>query len=139
MLTLNRGGPVVWISETDAKAAGIVDNHWVEVFNSNGVITARAVVSQRMKDGALFLYHAQEKIVNTPGSNITGQRGGIHNSVTRTVVKPTNMIGDYAQQSYGFNYYGTAGANRDEFVIVRKMNSVDWLDSPATGQVEAAE
>jgi nitrate reductase / nitrite oxidoreductase, alpha subunit len=139
MLTLNRGGPVVWISETDAKVAGLVDNDWVEVFNSNGVITARAVVSQRMKDGTLFMYHAQEKIVNTPGSNITGQRGGIHNSVTRAVVKPTHMIGGYAQQSYGFNYYGTVGANRDEFVIVRKMTSVDWLDRPATQKVEAAE
>jgi hypothetical protein len=33
----------------------------------------------------MFMYHAQEKIVNTPGSQITGKRGGIHNSVTRTV------------------------------------------------------
>ncbi|MFN3954321.1 MAG: nitrate reductase subunit alpha [Pararhodobacter sp.] len=137
MLTLNRGGPVVWLSETDAGKAGIVDNDWVEVFNSNGVITARAVVSQRMKDGTLFMYHAQEKIVNTPGSNITGKRGGIHNSVTRTVTKPTHMIGGYAQLSYGFNYYGTVGANRDEFVIVRKMDNVDWLDRPA--KTEAAE
>src|SRR5690606_40684951 len=32
MLTLNRGGPVVWISEIDAKKAGLVDNDWVEVF-----------------------------------------------------------------------------------------------------------
>ena len=31
MLTLNRGGPVVWISEVDAKKAGLVDNDWVEV------------------------------------------------------------------------------------------------------------
>jgi nitrate reductase alpha subunit len=131
MLTLNRGGPVVWLSEHDAKTAGIVDNDWVEVFNANGVLTARAVVSQRMKDGTLFMYHAQEKIVNTPGSNITGKRGGIHNSVTRAVVKPTHMIGGYAQQSYGFNYYGTVGCNRDEMVVVRKMNKVDWLDRPA--------
>lgn len=137
MLTLNRGGPVVWLSEHDARTAGIVDNDWVEVFNNNGVLTARAVVSQRMKDGTLFMYHAQEKIVNTPGSNITGKRGGIHNSVTRAVVKPTHMIGGYAQQSYGFNYYGTVGSNRDEFVIVRKMDKVDWLDRPATS--EAAE
>jgi nitrate reductase alpha subunit len=43
------------------------------------------------------------------------------------------MIGGYAQQSYGFNYYGTVGSNRDEFVIVRKMNRIDWLDDePAT-------
>ncbi|WP_157018460.1 nitrate reductase subunit alpha [Mesorhizobium xinjiangense] len=128
MLTLSRGGPIVWISETDAKRAGIVDNDWIELFNLNGAIAARAVVSQRVKDGMCMMYHAQEKIVNVPGSQITGQRGGIHNSVTRTVLKPTHMVGGYAQLSYGFNYYGTVGSNRDEFVIVRKLNRVDWLD-----------
>jgi nitrate reductase alpha subunit len=135
MLTLNRGGPVVWISETDAKAAGIVDNDWVEVFNANGALTARAVVSQRVKPGMMLMYHAQEKIVNTPGSEITGNRGGIHNSVTRTVLKPTHMIGGYAQQSYGFNYYGTVGSNRDEFIVVRKMANVDWLEEPLASDV----
>ncbi len=138
MLTLNRGGPVIWISETDAGRAGIVDNDWVELYNANGALTARAVVSQRIKDGTTFMYHAQEKIVNTPGSEMTGRRGGIHNSVTRAVLKPTHMIGGYAQQSYGFNYYGTVGSNRDEFVIVRKMQNVDWLDRPARGK-EAGE
>jgi nitrate reductase alpha subunit len=44
------------------------------------------------------------------------------------------MIGGYAQQSYGFNYYGTIGTNRDEFVIVRKMSKVDWLDRPTADQ-----
>ena len=138
MLTLNRGGPVIWISENDAKKAGIVDNDWVELYNVNGALTARAVVSQRMKDGTTFMYHAQEKIVNTPGSEKTGNRGGIHNSVTRATLKPTHMIGGYAHQSYGFNYYGTVGANRDEFVVVRKMKKVDWLDQEASKK-EAAE
>jgi len=128
MLTLNRGGPVVWISENDAKSAGIEDNDWIEVFNVNGAITARAVVSQRVKDGMTMMYHAQEKLVNIPGSEQTGTRGGIHNSVTRTILKPTHMIGSYAQQSYGFNYYGTVGCNRDEFVVVRKMSNIDWLE-----------
>ncbi|ANP46008.1 nitrate reductase subunit alpha [Candidatus Viadribacter manganicus] len=130
MLTLNRGGPVVWLSEKDAGRAGIKDNDWIEAFNSNGALTARAVVSQRIREGTVFMYHAQEKIVNTPGSEMTGHRGGIHNSVTRTVLKPTHMIGGYAQLAYGFNYYGTVGSNRDEFVIVRKMDKVDWLDKP---------
>ncbi len=138
MLTLSRGGPIVWLSETDALAAGIVDNDWVEAYNSNGALTARAVVSQRVKPGMIMMYHAQEKIVNVPGSEVTGQRGGIHNSVTRAVLKPTHMIGGYAQQSYGFNYYGTVGSNRDEFVIVRKMKNVDWLDTPAK-TLEAAQ
>jgi nitrate reductase alpha subunit len=130
MLTLNRGGPVIWLSETDAKAAGIEDNDWVELFNINGAIAARAVVSQRVNPGMTLMYHAQEKIINTPGAEITGVRGGIHNSVTRIVTKPTHMIGGYAQLSYGFNYYGTIGTNRDEFVVVRKMAKVDWLDTP---------
>ncbi len=138
MLTLNRGGPVVWLSEVDAKKAGIEDNDWIEAYNVNGALTARAVVSQRMREGTVFMYHAQEKIVNTPGSEKTGLRGGIHNSVTRAVLKPTHMIGGYAQQSYGFNYYGTVGANRDEFVVVRKMKKVDWLDNEAT-EKEAAQ
>ncbi len=139
MLTLNRGGPVIWLSEDDAKSAGIVDNDWVELFNVNGAITARAVVSQRVNPGMVLMYHAQEKIINTPGSEITGARGGIHNSVTRIVVKPTHMIGGYAQFSYGFNYYGTIGTNRDEFVVVRKMNKVDWMDERNRADAEGVQ
>jgi nitrate reductase alpha subunit len=140
MLTLNRGGPVVWISEVDAAKAGIEDNDWVEAFNLNGALTARAVVSQRVPEGMIMMYHAQEKIVNTPGSEVMKTRGGIHNSVTRAVLKPTHMIGGYAQLSYGFNYYGTVGTNRDEFVVVRKMATVDWMDEPASPtQAAAAE
>ncbi|MDE1893572.1 MAG: nitrate reductase subunit alpha, partial [Xanthomonadaceae bacterium] len=128
MQTLSRGGPIVWLSEDDAREAGIEDNDWIELFNVNGAITARAVVSQRVMPGMAMMYHAQERIINIPGSEITGGRGGIHNSVTRVVLKPTHMIGGYAQLAWGFNYYGTCGTNRDEFVIVRKMDKVDWLD-----------
>jgi nitrate reductase alpha subunit len=136
MLTLSRGGPIVWMSEQDAAKAGIVDNDWIEAYNANGALVARAVVSQRVKNGMCMMYHAQEKIVNVPGSEMTGLRGGIHNSVTRVVLKPTHMIGGYAQQSYGFNYYGTVGSNRDEFVIIRKMSKVDWMDEEAVPQPE---
>lgn len=130
MLTLSRGGPIVWISEVDAKDAGIEDNDWIDVFNVNGAISARAVVSQRVPQGMSMMYHAQERIINMPGSSLSKTRGGMHNSVTRAIMKPTHMIGSYAQQSYGFNYYGTVGCNRDEFVVVRKMKEVDWLGTP---------
>lgn len=128
MLTLSRGGPIVWVSEIDAKKIGVVDNDWIEAYNVNGALTARAVVSQRVPEGMVLMYHAQEKITNVPGSEITGMRGGIHNSVTRAVMKPTHMIGGYAQLAYGFNYYGTVGSNRDEFIILRKMEKVDWMN-----------
>ena len=128
MLTLSRGGPIVWMGEVDAEKVGIKDNDWIEAFNVNGALVARAVVSQRVPEGMCMMYHAQEKIVNMPGAETTGGRGGIHNSVTRATLKPTHMIGGYAQLSYGFNYYGTVGSNRDEFVIIRKMSKVDWLE-----------
>jgi nitrate reductase alpha subunit len=114
------------MSETDAAKIDCADNDWIELYNSNGAIAARAVVSQRVPEGMVMMYHAQEKIINTPLSQLTGQRGGIHNSVTRAVVKPTHMIGGYAQLSWGFNYYGTVGSNRDEFVVVRKLPKVEW-------------
>ena len=125
-------GEADYLLYSSGKAIGVVDNDWIECYNSNGALCARAVVSQRIPSGMVMMYHAQEKIVNTPGSEITGTRGGIHNSVTRIALKPTHMIGGYAQLSYGFNYYGTVGSNRDEFLIVRKMSKIDWLDGEET-------
>jgi len=140
MLNLFRGGPTVWISEEDARRIGLKDNDWVEALNSNGATVARAVLSQRVPQGMAMMYHAQEKTVNVPGSPSTGKRGGILNSVTRVVVKPTHMIGGYAQLSYGFNYYGPVGSQRDEYVMVHKIDDahVDWLERPLTPEREAA-
>jgi nitrate reductase alpha subunit len=75
-----------------------------------------------------------------PGAPSSGKRGGILNSVTRVVMKPTHMIGGYAQLAYSFNYYGTVGSNRDEFVLLHKVADadVDWLERPLTPEREAA-
>src|SRR3546814_16788349 len=48
MLTLSRGGPIVWMSEVEAAKAGLVANDWGETFNSNGALVARVVVSPRV-------------------------------------------------------------------------------------------
>ncbi len=128
MLTLFRGGEAIWINDEDARKIAIKDNDWLECFNANGVVMAKAVVSPRIPPGKAFMYHAQERLINTPGSGVSGKRGGTHNSVTRIVVKPTHMIGGYAQLSYGFNYYGPIGSQRDETIIVRKAGEVDWYE-----------
>ena len=128
MLTMSRGGPIIWMSEDDARELEIKDNDWVEVFNANGALTCRAVVSQRVKPGSTMMYHAQERITNIPGSEVTGIRGGFHNSVTRICPKPTHMIGGYAHLAYSFNYYGTVGSNRDEYIMIRKMKTLTgWM------------
>jgi nitrate reductase alpha subunit len=126
MLTLARGGPIVWLSEPEAKSIGLRDNDWVEIANRHGVLVARAILSQRIPAGIAIMYHAQDRVMNNPTASLSSQRGGLHNSVTRIVMKPTHMIGGYAQLSYGLNYYGTIGSNRDEMVLVRRLERVRW-------------
>ena len=123
MLTLSRGGPTIWMSPADAEAIGAADNDWVEAVNRNGVVAARLVVSHRMPEGTVYMYHAQERLINVPKAETTGRRGGIHNSLTRLLVKPTHLIGGYAQLSYGFNYIGPTGNQRDEVTVVRKRTT----------------
>jgi len=123
MLSLSRGGPVVWMSPADADAIGVRDNDWVEAQNRNGVMVLRAIVSHRMPAGTVFVYHAQERVVNVPKSEATGRRGGIHNSLTRIMVKPTHLIGGYAQLSFAFNYLGPTGNQRDEVTVIRRRAS----------------
>ncbi|NMP23254.1 nitrate reductase subunit alpha [Sulfobacillus harzensis] len=126
MTTLFRGGQTVWLSPGDAAQIDVDDNDWIEVFNQNGVTMARAVVSHRIPEGAVFMYHAQDRTVGVPLAPATGDRGGNHNSATRTMVKPTHVIGGYAQFSYDFNYWGPTGHQRDTRVRIRKAREVKW-------------
>ena len=101
MLRLFRGGPVIWMSPADAAKIGVADNDWIEAFNRNGVVACRAVVTHRMPEGTVFMYHAKDRHLMTPKSEISGWHGGGDNSLTRLVIKPTHMIGGYGQLSYG--------------------------------------
>ncbi len=120
MLTLSRGGQSIWMSKEDAEKLGIEDNDWIEALNPNGVVAARAIVSHKMPPGTVYMYHAQDRLVGVPKTETTGKRGGIHNSLTRLLIKPTHLIGGYAQLSFAFNYLGPTGNQRDEVTIIRK-------------------
>ncbi len=122
MLTLSRGIEPIWLSEQDAAQLGIDDNDWVEAYNDHGVTVTRAVVSARIPPGLCILYHAPERTIGVPRSPIRGnKRAGGHNSPTRIHLKPALMVGGYGQFTYGFNYWGPTGVNRDTFVLVRKL------------------
>jgi len=122
MLSLSRGGPTMWMSPQDAAAIGARDNDWVEAVNRNGVLVCRAIVSHRMPTGTVFVYHVQERTIDVPLTETTGRRGGIHNTLTRLLVKPTHLIGGYAQLSFAFNYLGPTGNQRDEITVVRRRS-----------------
>ncbi|OLF14539.1 nitrate reductase subunit alpha [Actinophytocola xinjiangensis] len=120
MLSLSRGGPSIWMSTRDAEKIGVADNDWIEAVNRNGVVVARAVVSHRMPEGTVYMYHAQDRLIDVPLTETTGRRGGIHNSLTRLLVKPSHLIGGYAQLSFAFNYLGPTGNQRDEITVIRR-------------------
>jgi nitrate reductase alpha subunit len=120
MLSLSRGGQAIWMSDLDAEKVGIRDNDWIEAVNRNGVVAARAIVSHRMPEGVVYMHHAQDRLIDVPRTETTGKRGGIHNSLTRIMLKPSHLIGGYAQLSFAFNYLGPTGNQRDEVTIIRK-------------------
>lgn len=127
MLTLSRGGPTIWMSTQDAAKIGVADNDWIEAVNRNGVVVARAIVSHKMPEGTVYMYHVQERYVAVPKAETGGRRGGPHNSLTRVLVKPSHLIGGYAQQSFALNYHGPTGNQRDEVTHIRRRSQeVTW-------------
>jgi nitrate reductase alpha subunit len=127
METLSRGIEPLWLNDRDAAETGIRDNDWVEAINDHGAVVTRACVSARIPRGLCFIYHATERTVGTPKTPGRGnRRAGAHNSLTRARLKPLFMIGGYAQFTYAFNYWGPQGVNRDTFILVRKIDKVNW-------------
>ena len=122
MLSLSRGGPEIWMSPQDAEVIGVKDNEWIESYNRNGVVVARAIVSHRMPQGTVYMYHAKDRTVDVPRTETSGLRGGIHNSLTRLLIKPTHLVGGYAQLSFAFNYLGPTGNQRDEITVIRRRS-----------------
>jgi nitrate reductase alpha subunit len=128
MLTLSRGMDPIWINTKDADRIGLKDNDWVEVFNDNGVVVTRANVSARVQPGMCLYYHAVERTIYVPKSQLRGgRRAGGHNSLTRTRINPVLLAGGYAQFTYGFNYWGPIGIfTRDTYTVVRKLEKLEW-------------
>ena len=128
MMTLSRGVEPCWLNDKDAEKAGIVDNDWVEVYNDNGVMVTRAAVSARVQPGTCMVYHAPERTLSIPKSQVRDKRrGGGHNSLTRTRINPVQLAGGYAQFTYGFNYWGPIGVfTRDTYAVVKKLKRLEW-------------
>lgn len=127
MKTLSRGIEPIWINDKDADLIGVSDNDWVEAFNDHGVVCTRACVSARIPRGIALIYHSPERTVSVPKSKERGmRRAGGHNSLTRARLKPLFMIGGYAQFTYAFNYWGPTGVNRDTFVVVKRLDKVEF-------------
>ncbi len=127
MTTLSRGVEPLWLNDKDAAEIDVADNDWVELYNDNGVMVTRAVVSARIPRGICIVYHAPERTCSVPKSPLRKyRRAGGHNSLTRTRLKPNLMAGGYGQFTYHLNYWGPVGCNRDTHILVRKLPELKW-------------
>src|SRR5690606_27708096 len=98
MLSLSRGGPTIWMSQEDAKKIGVRDNDWIEAVNRNGVVVARAIVSHRMPEGTVYMYHAQDRPIDVPRTETNGRRGGVVARANVTSGVPKGKVYTYHAQ-----------------------------------------
>jgi DMSO reductase family type II enzyme molybdopterin subunit len=92
LLRLQRGSPIAFVSEVDARARGIADHDRIRVFNDIGEFELRAVLSPAVQPGEVICYHAWE------GYQFPG--GATQNDVAASPLKPNNMIGGYGHLQY---------------------------------------
>ena len=92
LLRLQRGEPVAYISEADARERHIVDHDRIRVFNDVGEFTVRAKVSATAQPGMLICYHAWD------GTQFPG--GATQNDVSATPIRPLSLVGEYGQLHY---------------------------------------
>ena len=122
MLSLSRGGPTCWMSPADAARSRSPTTTGSSASTPTACWSAGPSSATGCPTGVVYVHHAQERTIDVPKSEATGRRGGIHNSVTRLLVKPTHLIGGYAQLSYTFNYLGPTGNQRDMVTTIRRRS-----------------
>ena len=112
MLRLQRGGPSVEMAPADAKARGINDNDWAEVWNDHGKVICRVKVRKGEQAGRVSMWHTPELYMDL----IEGST----QSVCPVRINPTSLVGNYGHLVFRPNYYGPGGVQRDTRVEVKR-------------------
>ncbi len=112
MLRLQRGGPMAEISPVDARARGIHDNDWVEMWNDHGRVVCRVKIREAEPAGHVSMFHTPELYMDLI-------EGGSQ-SVCPIRLQPTQLVGDYGHLLFRPNYYGPGGNQRDVRVEMRR-------------------
>ncbi len=112
MLRLHRGGPLIELSVVEARARGLKDNDWAEVWNDHGRIIARVKIRAGEPAGRVSMNHTPELYQDMI-------EGGSQ-SVLPIRMNPTSLVGNYGHLKFKPNYYGPGGVNRDTRVEVKR-------------------
>ncbi|MGB6846828.1 MAG: molybdopterin dinucleotide binding domain-containing protein, partial [Thermoanaerobaculia bacterium] len=110
---LQRGSPVAYLSEADARARGVSDNDQIRVYNDVGEFTLWAKISPAVQPGTLICYHAWEGYQFPDGAT--------QNDVLPGALKPNNMVGDYGHLQYRGAYFSMNNTPKEVAVEVEKV------------------
>jgi len=89
LLSLQRGEPLVWIGDDDARSRGIGDGDRVRVYNDVGSFEVQAKVSPSLRPGQVVVYHAWEPFQFKHGKS--------HQSLIPSPMNPIHLAGGYFQ------------------------------------------
>jgi nitrate reductase alpha subunit len=113
LLRLQRGGPVAYLSQADARERGISDHDQIRVYNDVGEFVLRAKISPAVQPGELICYHAWE--------GYQFPEGATQNDVVGSPLKPTNMVGDYGHLQYRGMYFTMNHVPKEVAVEVERL------------------
>jgi nitrate reductase alpha subunit len=113
LLRLQRGSPVAYLSEADARERGVSDNDRIRVYNDVGEFTLWAKISPAVQPGTLICYHAWEGYQFPDGAT--------QNDVLPGSLKPNNMAGGYGHIQYRGAYLSMNNIPKEVAVEVEKV------------------
>ncbi len=113
MLRLQRGEPVVYMSDSDAAQRGIKDHDLVRVRNDLGAFILRAKIARYAQPGQVLVYHAWEPYQFRGGRS--------EHAIVPSPFKPTSLVGDYGQLHWGYGHWEPNQVDRDTRVEVERV------------------
>ena len=115
MLQLQRGLPIVYINDQDARERGIQDHEAIEIFNDVGSFQVNVKTTPLMQRFQLHSYHAWETFQFKDGRS--------HAAIMASQLKPLAMVGNYGHLRYSPGFYQPNNVDKGTTCDVRKVNS----------------
>jgi nitrate reductase alpha subunit len=126
LLRLQRGEPVLWMSDRDARARGIADGQRVRVWNDHGEFRILAKPTPALAPGLAIVYHAWEPY------QFEGRRGNME--VVSSPYKPLHLVGDYGHLRQRVFFSGPVHVPRGVPVeIAPAPDATDAAGRPSAG------
>jgi len=113
MLRLQRGEPLVYLNDADARERGIADHDLVRVWNDVGEFVARVKVASGIRPAQAHIHHAWEPYQFRGGRS--------HQSLAPSPFKITQLVGDYGHLHWGYAHYEPNQVDRDTRVDVEPL------------------